>query len=143
MQILRIFVQKFHYQWRLHDKTLSHFEVFHIFEPTIFLFFSNPQTLPIPDDLTTFALSEGYMKYFLLPNDDEISSFVTLVQKKCASIKSIWKVIRARAMIDYEKIQKRDIALLALDVFIQYFCIKVKILVGGLGRDKPQVEVEI
>ena len=46
-------------------------------------------------------------------------------------------------MIDYEKIQKRDIALLALDVFIQYFCIKVKILVGGLGRDKPQVEVEI
>ena len=82
MQILRIFVQKFHYQWRLHDKTLSHFEVFHIFEPTIFLFFSNPQTLPIPDDLTTFALSEGYMKYFLLPNDDEISSFVTLVQKK-------------------------------------------------------------
>ena len=39
-----------------------------------------------------------------------------------------------------KKILQRDTTLLALDFFIQYFCIKTKILVEGLGRDSPKQE---
>ena len=41
-------------------------------------------------------------------------------------------------LLTMKKILQRDIALLALDFFIQYFCIKTKILVEGLGRDSPK-----